>query len=109
MIRQVSIRLHPNSFIARIAAGKLKERSVAITIGRHIYLYGICKDDFLKDKNWICHELAHVEQYAKHGLLRFIFLYLKESIINGYFNNRFEVDARNREHEITLLEKYRIT
>lgn len=108
MTRQLSVKLHSSSLIARIAACKLKERSVAITIGRHICLYGISKEDFLKDKSWVCHELAHVEQYAQHGFLRFIFLYLKESRKNGYFNNRFEADARNREQEFSLLEKYAI-
>lgn len=108
MTRQSSVRLHSNSLIARIAACKLRERSVAVTIGRHICLYGISKEGFLKDKCWVCHELAHVEQYARYGFLRFIFLYLKESRENGYFNNRFEADARNRETEFSLLEKYQI-
>ena len=102
------VRLHENSLIARMAAYKLKERSVAITVGRYICLYGISKEDFLKDKSWVCHELAHVEQYAQHGFLRFIFLYLKESAKSGYFNNRFEADARSREQEFSLLEKYQI-
>lgn len=108
MTRKLPVRLHSNSLIARIAACKLKERSAAVTIGRHICLYGTGKEDFLKDRSWVCHELAHVEQYAQYGFLRFIFLYLKESRKNGYFNNCFEADARNREHEFSLLEKYTI-
>lgn len=108
MTIQRPVRLHENSLVARIAACRLKERSIAVTIGRHICLYGISRQNFIQDKNWVCHELAHVDQYLQYGILRFVFLYIKESIKNGYFNNHFEVDARSREGETILLEKYKI-
>ncbi|MDE1191043.1 MAG: DUF4157 domain-containing protein [Arachidicoccus sp.] len=104
----ISIKLHENSLIARIAAYKLKEKSIAITLGRHIFLYKSSKQEFLQDMSWICHELAHVAQYRRYGFIRFVFLYCKESARNGYFNNRFEKEARERECDKSLLEEYTI-
>lgn len=104
----MKIKIHPNSLIARIAAYKLKEKSVAITIGKHIFLYGVSKEHFLADKVWVCHELTHVTQYLQHGFFHFIFLYLRENIRSGYFNNRFEKDARNRENDFSLLDTFQL-
>jgi hypothetical protein len=41
--------------------------------------------------------LKHIEQYRRYGIARFIVLYLVESIKKGYYNNRFEIEARKAE------------
>tara|TARA_R110000868_G_scaffold15596_3_gene70926 strand:- start:2675 stop:2926 length:252 start_codon:yes stop_codon:yes gene_type:complete len=42
------------------------------------------------------HELIHVEQVRRLGWLRFYTSYLYESYKNGYYNNKYEVEARER-------------
>jgi len=88
-----------NSWIAAIAARKLKSRSVAIVIGSTIHLHNSSKEDFLKNTRWLKHELCHIRQYRQHGLIGFVVKYLWESLHSGYYNNKFEVEARKAELE----------
>ncbi|MCP9752846.1 DUF4157 domain-containing protein [Ferruginibacter sp. HRS2-29] len=92
-----NFRVKENSWIARIAARKLKAASVAIVIGSTIHLYNTSKEDFLADAAWLKHELCHVEQFRRHGFFTFIFKYLVESWKKGYYNNKFEEEAREAE------------
>lgn len=87
-----------NSWIARLAAKKLHAGSVAIVIGQSIHLYHVTKQEFLKNEKWLKHELCHIKQFQKYGFITFIAKYLWESIHKGYFNNKFEVEARRAEN-----------
>lgn len=89
-----------NSWIAKIAAKKLQSQSVAIVIGKTIHLHNVSKQDFLSDRKWFSHEMCHIRQFEKYGFLNFIFQYLWESIKNGYYNNKFECEARESEKNI---------
>lgn len=82
-----------------LAAKKLKVKKVAMVIGKTIHLYNTSTEDFLNNQRWVKHELAHIEQYKKHGLLKFLFLYLWYSVKYGYYNNPFEVEAREAEEK----------
>lgn len=93
----MNIRIKENSFLALLAAKKLKAHKVAMVIGKTIYLHNTTTEDFLKDKCWMKHELAHIEQYKKHGVLKFLTLYIWYSIKYGYYKNPFEVEAREKE------------
>lgn len=93
----MKVKIVERSLIARIAAWKLGTRTMAVTIGYRIYLHGIHRSAFLTDEAWVKHELAHVQQYKNYGLIRFLVLYLFESMRKGYFNNKFEVAARKAE------------
>lgn len=86
-----------NALLARLAAWKLGSSQVAMVIGHRIYLWGITRQDFLNQPSWVRHELAHVAQYQQYGTLRFLWMYLIEWMKNGYYNNRFEVEARAAE------------
>ncbi|MBL0357736.1 MAG: DUF4157 domain-containing protein [Chitinophagaceae bacterium] len=88
-----------HSWIARIAAWKLKSRSVAIVVGSTIHLHNSSAADFLKNERWLKHELCHIRQYQQHGYIGFIIKYLWESLLSGYYNNKFEVEARKAEEE----------
>lgn len=90
-------RIKENSFLALLAAKKLKVKKVAMVIGKTIHLHNTSTEEFLNNQRWVKHELAHIEQYQKHGLLKFLFLYLWYSIKYGYYNNPFEVEARKAE------------
>jgi hypothetical protein len=100
----MKVAIKPNSFVARIAAKKMGAASVAIVFGKTIFLWNHSVSDFLKNKNLLRHEAAHVRQYQQYGFLRFIFLYLKESVRHGYFMNRFEVEAREMENQEQVLD-----
>jgi len=104
----MTITIKENSFIAKIAAAKLKSGRVAIVLGSTIHLWNTPKEAFLADKKWLMHELKHVHQYKKYGYLNFMFLYLVESIRHGYHNNRFEKEARESENNFELIENVEI-
>jgi hypothetical protein len=86
-----------NSWIARLAAFKLKTKRVAIVIGSTIHLHHTTKEEFLNDQRWVKHELCHVRQFRENGFLSFIAKYVWESIKNGYYNNKYEAEAREAE------------
>ena len=43
--------------------------------------------------NLLAHELVHVDQILKLGFFKMMWQYLRESIKNGYANNKFEEEA----------------
>lgn len=92
-------RIKENSLIAKIAAAKLKSGSVAIVIGSTIHLHNVSEKDFLKNEKWVKHEMCHIQQFKKFGFFKFIYQYLRESARVGYYNNRFEAEARKAESE----------
>lgn len=100
----MKIRIKEQSWPARLAAWKLGTKTMAITLGRTIHLYNTSKADFLGNKTWVCHELAHVRQFERYGFIPFLFRYFWESLRKGYYRNRWEVEARALESDIRLLE-----
>lgn len=86
-----------NSLIAKLAAKKLNAKSVAIVLGKTINLHNVSKENFLQDTKWLRHELCHVQQFAQHGNFSFLIKYLWESLRNGYYNNKYEEEARAAE------------
>lgn len=91
------MKIKENSIIAKLAAKKLKSKTMAITIGRTIHLYKTSKEDFLADKKWVRHELQHIRQFQRYGFLRFLFMYSWESLRHGYYHNKWEIEARQAE------------
>jgi hypothetical protein len=86
-----------NSWLARLAAIKLGTKSVAMVLGKTIHLHNTTKAGFLQDERWLKHELCHIKQFKEHGYFLFVVKYLWESLRKGYYNNRFEVEARKAE------------
>jgi len=93
-----SLSIKENSWLARLAAKKLHAANIAIVIGQNIHLYNVTKQEFLKNERWLKHELCHIKQFQQYGFITFIARYLWESINKGYFNNKFEVEARRAEN-----------
>lgn len=93
----MKVHIKENAWVARLAAAKLKSAKVAIVFGRTIYLHNTSRNEFLNDKKWVLHELKHVEQYQRYGFAGFLVRYVWEWMRKGYFNNRFEVEARSNE------------
>jgi len=93
----IGVHIKENSWRARIATKVLKSNSVAIVFGKTIHLWGVDREGFLQSASWVKHELKHVQQYQQNGYFGFLAKYLLESIRHGYYNNRFEVEAREAE------------
>ena len=95
---KVDFRIKENSWFAKIAAKKLRTSSVAMVLGKTIHLHNTTKEEFLKDSKWVKHELCHVQQFKQYGFFMFVIKYLYESIKVGYYNNKYEVEAREAEN-----------
>lgn len=72
---------------------------MAVTVGKTIHLWNTDRHSFLQDRKWVKHELCHVSQFQRYGILRFLVLYWVESLRSGYENNRFETEAREAEKQ----------
>lgn len=90
-------KIKEKSWVAKLAAIKLRTNTVAIVIGKTIHLHNTTKEDFLKNNRWVKHELCHIRQFRQHGYFTFIIKYVWESIRKGYYNNKYEVEAREAE------------
>ena len=100
----MNVRIRENSRIARLAAARLKAGKVAIVFGNTIHLHNTSGKEFLSDQQWVCHELQHVEQYRQYGFAGFLTRYLISWVKDGYYNNRFEKEARANENNTALLQ-----
>jgi hypothetical protein len=100
----MKVYIKEKSRIARWASLKLKTNNMAVTLGHTIYLHNSSKSEFLKNRTWVCHELAHVKQFERYGIMFFLLKYSWESLVRGYYNNCLEVEARAAEHNTGLLQ-----
>jgi hypothetical protein len=82
----------------------MKADRVAMVIGKTIHLHNTSKQQFLNNDRWLRHEIAHVYQWMELGKLGFAFQYILESYKKGYFNNKFEVEARMRENDLDIMQ-----
>jgi hypothetical protein len=87
-------RTWTNSPLARIARMVLGTRRVAMVIGQTVHLSGASRQQFLADPEWLAHERVHIRQFKENGFFPFLWKYLVESARVGYFNNKYEVEAR---------------
>jgi hypothetical protein len=90
----MNYKIVEKSPFARIARMVLKSSNVAMVLGKTIHLSGVRREAFLRDRGWLAHELCHIRQFQEHGFFRFLWLYLRESMRVGYYNNKYEVEAR---------------
>jgi hypothetical protein len=95
----MNLNIRENSWIAKLAAKKLQSKNVAIVIGSTIHLHNMTKQQFLQNEKWVKHEVYHLQQFKKHGKFIFILKYLWESIKHGYYNNKYETEARKAEED----------
>lgn len=105
----MKVCIRENSWVAKLAAAKMKVEKVAIVFGNTIHLCNTSRQEFLQDREWVCHELKHIQQYRRNGFMGFLLRYLGESIRKGYYNNRFEKEARNSEKDDSLLSGVQFT
>lgn len=82
----------PLARIARLVLGGAPR--VAMVLGQTVHLSGATRAEFLADPEWVAHEEVHLRQVRDLGLPRFLWEYLLESARVGYYQNKFEVEAR---------------
>ncbi|GGH76892.1 hypothetical protein GCM10011379_42420 [Filimonas zeae] len=76
---------------------------MAIVFNRTVFLHGVSAEAFLKNTSWLRHEVCHIQQYRKYTFPGFILLYLLQCLRHGYYNNRFEKEARAAERDTAIL------
>lgn len=101
--KQKRVIVKTDSFLARIACRWMKSNSVAMVMGKTIHVYGARPMDLLNNMDWLLHEMVHIRQFEENGYIRFIGLYLLESMKHGYHNNRYEIEARDRTRQLDSL------
>lgn len=99
-MQQLPYKIKENSLLARIAAKKLGKKHVAMVVGNTIHLWNTTEAEFLSNEKWLKHELRHVQQYRQYGFFNFLARYAWESMRKGYYNNKYEVEAREAENEL---------
>jgi hypothetical protein len=102
-------RIRENSWVAKLAARKMRSPCIAIVFGRVIHLHGVSREDFLANIRWVRHEVRHVRQYRQHGFWPFLWRYLIDWVRFGYYNIPFEKDARQAEKNARELDGVEIT
>src|SRR5690606_3729866 len=103
------ITVKRNSHLARLACIWMRSEAVALDWGRTIHLYGTEPGRLLANQKWLGHELGHINQCEVRGVTGFVCSYLWEWIKHGYYNNRYEVEAReisNHLDRASIFEKY---
>ena len=93
----IQVYVKENSWLAGVAARKLKSASLAMVIGKTIHLHGAGLPAFMRSERWVKHELEHIRQTRQLGMLSFLWKYLWESARKGYAANKYEVEARAAE------------
>lgn len=87
-----------NSKLANFIKWKRREMcGFAITTSKKCTRYS-CSEDKV-DIKWRKHEECHKRQFAYYGWLPFVLMYLWESVKFGYYNNKYEVEARRASRE----------
>lgn len=86
-----------NSWIAWLAAKKMHATQLAIVVGSTVHLHNTTAAEFLSNTRWVKHEQRHVQQFKEHGFLPFVCKYLWEWAKHGYYNNKYEAEAREAE------------
>ena len=95
----MELHIKEQSWIAKLAAKKLKSKKVAMVMGSTIHLYDVTKEQFLQNEKWVKHEVCHLKQFQKHGHFKFILMYLWENMKHGYYKNKYEESARRAGNE----------
>jgi hypothetical protein len=103
---RTKVHIRENSWLAKRAAANLGFDYVAMVFGNTIHLHNTTKEKFFARPSWVLHELKHVEQYQRLGMFLFLCKYGIEHMKKGYWNNAFEVEAREAEGEYGLLSRY---
>jgi len=105
---EIEFHIREQSFVAHAAAFFLKGQKVAIVIGKTIHLHSAKEAELMETIAWLRHELLHVQQYRRYGTFLFLIKYGWESFQKGYWNNRYEIEAREAEGIVGFEKKFKV-
>lgn len=66
----------------------------AMAFGNFIFV----RNDVTITKTLIAHELVHVNQYKRDGMIKFLFVWLIQFIFRGYKNISYEKEAYTKQY-----------
>ncbi|MFL6530471.1 MAG: hypothetical protein ACJ8HU_07250 [Chthoniobacterales bacterium] len=90
-VETIPPRLHPVlRFLAR-RFGMTFDGTIGMALGHGIYL----QREHAVSRSLLLHELAHVAQYERLGMRRFLRQYLHECLTQGYPLGELEAEARD--------------
>lgn len=75
----------------------------AFTIGKRIFI----RKDQISVKE-LAHELVHVEQYQRYGIVHFLLKYFLQSLTHSYMKIPLEVEAYKKQTDEKFLKEARI-
>ena len=101
----MNIFIKEKSWIAKIAAYKMKSESCAIVFFNTIYLHNISKEEIVSNTELLRHEVMHIKQWKREGAFLFLYKYIKFSFQFGYYNNPLEIEARKAELDTNILKE----
>ena len=100
----MKIKIKENSLLAKLAAKNMQSTKMAMAFGNTIRLHNTSKEEFLKNTTWVRHEIAHIFQSKKRGVIIFLLSYLLESLNVGYQSNKYEIEAIQMEKNERILD-----
>ena len=100
----MKIKIKEHSLLAKLAAKNLNSSKMAMAFGNTIRLHNTSKEEFLRNIIWVRHEVAHIMQSKKKGVIIFLLSYLLESFYVGYQFNKYEVEAIKMERNDSILD-----
>jgi hypothetical protein len=101
----VNVFIKEKSWIAKIAATKLRSDRCAIVFFNTIYLHCISKEEIINNTQLLQHEVMHIKQWKREGAFIFLFKYIKFTFQFGYYNNPLEIEARKAELDVNILKE----
>ena len=101
----MNVFIKEKSWIAKIAATKLRSDHCAIVFFNTIYLHSISKEEIINNTELLRHEVMHIKQWKREGAFIFLYKYIKYSFQFGYYNNPLEIEARNAELDTNILKE----
>jgi hypothetical protein len=97
-MKNVTVKIHTKSIIAKLLT--LAPGLSIVTIGRHIFLEGASMTAIAKN-----HEMIHVAQYQRHGILGFLWRYCVKEMFVPYREKTFEKEAYENEADFDYLSR----
>jgi len=92
----IVVKIRTGGLIVKVANLFMKIKQgemLATTIHKTIYLLGGTSKQFLNNRSFLRHEVQHILQCKKDGLIKFCIKYVWYSIRYKYKNNPYELDA----------------
>ena len=100
---EIPPRLHPLLRFFGAKLGLTFSGTIGMALGHGIFI----RAEYADDRALLLHELAHVAQYERLGLRRFLRQYLHECLTQGYPLGALEAEARQVTDTLLAQRRFR--